>query len=93
MTAATAIAPSDAGSRWLLLSPALVVLAVGAVGPLAIVVIYSFLTPGDYAGVKWIFSGEAWLNLFLQQDIFDDPPRAIPRTAPAARPRPAQMSS
>ena len=48
------------------------VLAVGAVGPLAIVVIYSFLTPGDYAGVKWIFSGEAWLNLFLQQDIFDD---------------------
>ena len=35
-------------------------------------VVYSFLTPGDYAGVKWIFSGEAWLNLFLQQDIFDD---------------------
>ena len=41
-------------------------------GPLAIVFVYSFLTPGDYAGVKWIFSGEAWLNLFLQQDIFDD---------------------
>ena len=47
-------------------------LAVGAVGPSLIVVVYSFLTPGDYAGVKWIFSGEAWLNLFLQQDIFDD---------------------
>ena len=72
MTATAASAPSIARSRWLLLAPALVVLAVGAVGPLAIVFVYSLLTPGDYAGVKWIFSGEAWLNLFLQQDIFDD---------------------
>ena len=37
-----------------------------------IVLIYSFLTPGDYAGVKWVFSSEAWINLILQQDIFDD---------------------
>lgn len=72
MTATAASAPSIARRRWLLLAPALVVLAVGAVGPLAIVFVYSLLTPGDYAGVKWIFSGEAWLNLFLQRDIFDD---------------------
>jgi spermidine/putrescine transport system permease protein len=72
LTAATAAAGTEASRRWLLLAPALLILAVGAVGPLVIVVIYSFLTPGDYAGVKWIFSGEAWINLFLQQDIFDD---------------------
>ena len=71
MTAA-ATTEAEAGRRWLLLAPALLILAIGAVGPLAIVVVYSFLTPGDYAGVKWIFSGEAWINLFLQQDIFDE---------------------
>lgn len=71
MTAGAAAA-GEAGRRWLLLAPALVVLALGAVGPLAIVLVYSFLTPGDYAGVKWIFSGRAWIDLFLQQDIFDD---------------------
>jgi len=67
----TAAAAESGGRRWLLLAPALVLLAVGAVGPLAIVVVYSFLTPGDYAGVKWVFSTDAWLNLILQQDIFD----------------------
>ena len=62
----------DPARRWLLLAPALLVLAVGAVGPLLIVLVYSFLTPGDYAGVKWIVSGEAWLNVLVQRDIFDD---------------------
>ena len=72
MTAASATAAEASRQRWLLLGPALFLLLVGAVGPLVIVVIYSFLTPGDYAGVKWIFSTDAWVNLFLQQDIFDD---------------------
>ena len=72
MSAAGAAAAEARRQNWLLLGPALFLLLVGAVGPLVIVVIYSFLTPGDYAGVKWIFSTEAWVNLFLQQDIFDD---------------------
>ncbi len=67
----TGAGTGEARRRWLLLAPALAILAIGAVGPLAIVVAYSFLTPGDYAGVKWSFSTEAWLNIFLQQDIFD----------------------
>jgi spermidine/putrescine transport system permease protein len=71
LTAAIAVDGSGR-QRWLLLTPALLLLTVGAVGPMVIVLIYSFLTPGDYAGVKWVFSTEAWLNLFLQQDIFDD---------------------
>lgn len=37
--------------RWLLLTPALVILLFAATGPLLIVLVYSFLTPGDYGGV------------------------------------------
>ena len=59
-------------TRFALLSPAMVILLFAASGPLLIVVIYSLLTPGDYGGVKWIFSGEAWFNVLLQRDIFSD---------------------
>ena len=34
--------------------------------------VYSFLTPADYGGVKWTFSFDGWFNVFLQRDIFDD---------------------
>ncbi|MGJ8615470.1 MAG: ABC transporter permease [Sulfitobacter sp.] len=59
-------------NRWLLLTPALVILFIAASGPLLITLTYSFLTPGDYGGVEWEFSTEAWFNVFLQRDIFDD---------------------
>lgn len=62
----------ERNSHWLLLSPALLILFFAASGPLLIVVIYSFLTPGDYGGVVWSFSTEAWFNVFAQRDIFDD---------------------
>ncbi len=57
-------------TRFLLLSPAMIMLLFAASGPLLIVVVYSFLTPGDYGGVKWIFSGEAWFRVFFNRDIF-----------------------
>lgn len=62
----------DVRARWLLALPAVIVVILAAVGPLLVVVIYSFLTPGDYAGVKWEFSTEGWVGVFLQRDIFDD---------------------
>ncbi len=58
--------------RWLLLTPALVILVFAASGPLLITLVYSFLTPGDYGGVVWTFSGEAWFNVVFQRDIFDE---------------------
>ena len=58
--------------RWYLLAPALLILLVGASGPLLIVLVYSFLQPGDYGGVVWAFSWEGWFNVFLQEDIFDE---------------------
>ncbi|MDE4133502.1 ABC transporter permease [Phaeobacter sp. QD34_3] len=59
-------------TRWMLLAPALIILAFAASGPLLITLVYSFLTPGDYGGVVWDFSTDAWFNVFLQRDIFDD---------------------
>jgi spermidine/putrescine transport system permease protein len=62
----------DVRTRWLLALPAVIVVMLAAVGPLLVVVIYSFLTPGDYAGVKWEFSIDSWIGVVLQRDIFDD---------------------
>jgi len=58
--------------KWLLVTPALIVLLIAASGPLLIVLIYSFLTPGDYGGVVWKFSTQGWFKVFFHRDIFDD---------------------
>ncbi len=58
--------------NWLLCTPALAVLFFAASGPLLIVLVYSFLEPGEYSGVVWRPSGEAWFSVVLQRDIFDD---------------------
>jgi spermidine/putrescine transport system permease protein len=60
-----------ARTGWLLSTPALVILAFGAIGPLMVVVIYSFLTPAEYSGVVWDLSGDAWFRVFFKTDIFD----------------------
>jgi spermidine/putrescine transport system permease protein len=52
--------------------PALVLLAVAAVGPLLIVAIYSFLTPGTHGNVVWVFSTEGWSQILWSKDIFTD---------------------
>lgn len=62
----------DVRDRWLLSAPALLVIFLAATGPLLIVLVYSFLTPGSYGDVKWQFSPEAWISVFLERDIFDD---------------------
>jgi len=59
-------------TRWFLLSPAIAILLFAASGPLLIVILYSFLTPGDYGGVIWKFSGQAWFNVVIERDFFDD---------------------
>ena len=62
---------SKAANGWLLSTPALLLLLVGASGPLLIVAVYSFLEKGDYSGVHWIFSTEAWFRIIFERDIFD----------------------
>lgn len=62
----------DIRNRWLLSAPALIIIFLAATGPLLIVVIYSFLTPGPYGDVVWKFSTDGWLSVLMQRDIFDD---------------------
>ncbi|WP_321333038.1 ABC transporter permease [Breoghania sp.] len=56
---------------WLLSTPALMLLVFAASGPLLIVLVYSFLTPGDYSGVKWEPTLDAWISILFSVDIFD----------------------
>lgn len=58
--------------RWFLSAPALFIIFFASIGPLLIVLVYSFLVKGDYGGVKWAFSTDAWFNVFFERDIFDD---------------------
>lgn len=61
----------DARNTWLLSAPALVILTFAAAGPLLIMLVYSFLTPGQYGNVVWEFSTDAWVSTVLSRDIFD----------------------
>ena len=63
----------DLRSRWLLSAPSLLIIFVAAIGPLAVVVLYSFMVKGDYGDVKyWQFSGEGWFSVLFERGLFDD---------------------
>ena len=51
-TAKPKAARGDIAWRWGLVAPALVVLLLAASGPLLIVLVYSFLTPGNFGGAS-----------------------------------------
>lgn len=68
---AAGAARAAAARRWLLLLPAIVVLVFAASGPLLIVLVYSFLTPGDFGGVRWQFSTDGWFRVIFARDIFE----------------------
>ena len=70
--AGVAARKSDVRNRWLLASPALTVIFFAALGPLLIMLVYSFLQKGSYGGIVWSFSLDGWFNVFLKRDIFDD---------------------
>ncbi|MGH6931768.1 MAG: ABC transporter permease [Dongiaceae bacterium] len=59
-------------SMWSLVSPALVVVGIFGIGPMIIILIYSFLTPGTYGGVIWRFSTAAYVQFLFEKDLFDD---------------------
>ena len=46
-------------------------LALAAAGPLLIMVVYSFLTPGQYGNVEWVFSLNGWRSILFTEDIFE----------------------
>ena len=63
----------DIRDRWLLWAPALVIIFVAAIGPLFVMLAYSFMVKGDYGDVKFgTFSLDGWTSVLFQRDIFDD---------------------
>ncbi len=58
-------------SRYGLVGPALLIIGVFGILPLLIMLVYSFLKAGDYGGVVWNFSTEAYITTLFQRDIFD----------------------
>ena len=63
----------DIRSRWLLSAPALLIIFFAAVGPLLVMLLYSFMAKGDYGDVRFgEFSLDGWVSVFFQRDIFDD---------------------
>ncbi len=71
--AADAAQRQDTRTRWFLTLPAMLIILFAAVGPLLIVLLYSFMVKGDYGDVKFgQFTTEAWFSVFLERDIFDD---------------------
>ncbi len=64
-------AAASARAGWLLSTPALILLGVGAAGPLLIVLVYSFMEAGQYGNVEWRFSLDGWVATLFSRDIFD----------------------
>ena len=62
----------DIRNRWLLSAPALLIIFAAAVGPLLIVLAYSFMKAAPYGDVIPDFSTDGWVSVFMQRDIFDD---------------------
>jgi spermidine/putrescine transport system permease protein len=63
---------ADTTRHRLIATPALLIIALFGIGPLLVIVVYSFLKPAAYGGVEWTFSTDAYLNFLFQRDIFDD---------------------
>ena len=58
-------------TRWGLSAPAAIIITLFGILPLLIMVVYSFLEAGQYGGVVWNFSTDAYLSFLFQRDIFD----------------------
>lgn len=63
---------SETWRRWGLVLPAITIIMLFSILPLIVVMIYSFLTPGDFGNVKWIFSTDGWFSVLFERDIFDN---------------------
>lgn len=63
----------DIRKRWLLSMPALVIIFLAAIGPLFVMLAYSFMVKGDYGDVRpGQYSLDGWFSVLFERDIFDD---------------------
>ena len=62
----------EARSRWLLVRPAMLIIGVAGLAPLTVILFYSFMSPGPYAGISFEPTFQAWINLVMEEDLFDE---------------------
>jgi spermidine/putrescine transport system permease protein len=72
MSAVSAADRQQARRNLALASPAILIMAILGLLPLAVVIAYSLMVPADYGGVVPKFSLESYISLLFQRDIFDD---------------------
>lgn len=72
-SSASAARRKEIRNRWFLSAPALITILIASVGPLTVMLLYSFMQKGDYGDVKFgEFSLDGWVSVLFQRDIFDD---------------------
>lgn len=72
MDAEAAARRADTRRRWGLALPAVTIITLFSILPLVVVVVYSFLAPGDFGNVRWQLSFDGWFSVLFERDIFDD---------------------
>ena len=55
-----------------LLGPAVAVILIFMVAPMAIMFVYSFLEAAPYGGVEWTFTTNAYTSILFERDFLDD---------------------
>ncbi len=55
-----------------LLSPAVILVSVFLILPLSLIVIFSFLEPGTYGGVEWVFTTKAYIQFLFEEDFLTE---------------------
>lgn len=58
--------------RFMLVSPAMLMIGLFLIAPLCIVFVFSFLEAGAYGGVIWNFSIESYIQLFFEEDFITE---------------------
>jgi len=53
-------------------SPAMLIIGVAGLTPLTVILFYSFMSPGPYAGISLEPTFQAWINLVMEEDLFDE---------------------
>ena len=56
----------------LLVSPAMFLIGLFLVAPLGLILIFSFLEPGTYGGVEWVFSTGAYVQFLFEEDFLTE---------------------
>ena len=62
----------ELAKRWFLVSPAMIIIGLAGLAPLTIILFYSFMSPGPYAGISFEPTFQAWINLVLEEDLFEE---------------------